>query len=111
MKSIEADLLKTAAKEAKGISKAASILSSSYKDQDEKKLRDKLVSKLKQKEMDKMKNCGEKLRDVREGHAGAYEEDELSDISDDEQELEVRSLILNCVNKSKSYFARVKLLL
>ena len=57
MKSLEADLLKTAAKEAKDnlVGKAANtmLISASYQEKDEKQLRDKLVTKLKQKAEDR----------------------------------------------------------
>ena len=91
MKSIEADLLKTAAKEAKGSMKivgrtAANILALNYNDKDEKRLRDKLVSKLKQKEVDKMEHFGERLKNAKEG----IYDDSMEDISDDD--LEVRYL-------------------
>ncbi len=78
--------MKAAAKEAKGIGKAATILSNSYKDQDEKRLRDKLVNKLKQKEVQRMEDCGKKITNAKQG----YDSDQsMEDISD--QELEVRS--------------------
>ena len=57
MKSLEADLLKTAAKEAKDglVGRAANtmLISASYQEKDEKQLRDKLVTKLKQKAEDR----------------------------------------------------------
>lgn len=60
VKNLEKDLLRTAAKEARGtVAKSATI---SYKDQDEKKLRDKLVQRLKQKELNRMEHFGERIR-------------------------------------------------
>lgn len=89
MKSIEADLLKTAAKEVKGSMKAivgrtaANMLAFNYNDRDEKRLRDKLVSKLKQKEVDKMEHFGERLKNAKEG----IYDDSMEDISDDDLEV------------------------
>lgn len=63
MKSLEKDLLKAAkaaSKQHKGSDITAFI---SGKDQDELALRDKLVSKLKEKEIEKMKQYGENLKD------------------------------------------------
>ena len=88
LKSIEDDLLKTAAKEAKGIGigKAATLLSHSYKDRDEKKLRDKLVTKLKQKEMQKMEHFGKRIKNLGDG-SDLSDLNSMEDIS--EAELEV----------------------
>lgn len=61
LKSLEADLLKTAAKEAKHVGKTNTLLSSAYRDQDEKKLRDKLVSKLQEKEEQRVKHLEKQL--------------------------------------------------
>lgn len=62
VKNLEKDLLK-AAKAVSKLDKKADITALIGKDKDEKELRDKLVSKLKEKEIEKMKECGEKLRD------------------------------------------------
>ena len=63
MKSLEKDLLK-AAKAASKQHKGSDITTFiSGKDQDELALRDKLVSKLKEKEIEKMKQYGENLKD------------------------------------------------
>ena len=86
IKNLEDDLLKTAAKEAKGIEKAATILSHSYKDRDEKKLRDKLVTKLKKKEEDKISHFNQKIKNVMDGKRGVSYESEMEDISDDDLE-------------------------
>ena len=53
---------------------------------DEKELRDKLVSKLKQKEIDKMEQCGENLR-----QSCLYSDDSMEDIS--EEDLDVSNYI------------------
>ena len=101
MKSIEDDLLKTAAKEAKGLTKAATILSKSYKDKDEKSLRDKLVNKLKEKEVNRMKHLdvkmkkilGEKIDD--EDDSNEEEDDILGSMEEiSDEEIEVRITIL-----------------
>lgn len=62
VKNLEKDLLK-AAKAVSKLDKKADITALIGKDKDEKELRDKLVLKLKEKEIEKMKECGEKLRD------------------------------------------------
>merc|ERR1719394_1915190 len=98
MKSLEADLLKTAAKEAKDnlVGKAANtmLISASYQEKDEKQLRDKLVTKLKQKAEDRMNTHDKRLRKkeakrsrlrrIADGEeVEDEEEDEYSDDSDD----------------------------
>merc|ERR1719273_174449 len=62
VKNSEKDLFKTA-KIASKLSKKSDITGLIEKDRDEAELRNKLVSKLKEKEIEKMKECGEKLRD------------------------------------------------
>jgi len=62
VKNSEKDLFKTA-KLASKLSKKSDITGLIEKDRDEAELRNKLVSKLKEKEIEKMKECGEKLRD------------------------------------------------
>eukprot|EP00095_Tigriopus_kingsejongensis_P001020 maker-scaffold2058_size21661-snap-gene-0.8 protein:Tk01020 transcript:maker-scaffold2058_size21661-snap-gene-0.8-mRNA-1 annotation:"hypothetical protein HELRODRAFT_62550" len=85
VKNLEKDLLRTAAKEAKGtFVKAATILSTSYKDQDEKELRDKLVHRLKQKEVNRMEHCGERIRKQQFLRPDSNMTDGLEDISDEE---------------------------
>ncbi len=93
VKSIEADLLETAAKEAnkRVVGKAATILAKSYKDRDEKFLRDKLVTKLKQREVNKMGHLTQKLRHVKgeiDGHGDGGDQS-MEEISDQE-------LTVNC---------------
>ena len=97
LKTIEADLLKTAAKEAKGITKAANMLSKTYKEKDENRLREKLVTKLKQKEINKMEHLVERLQDVRDGnHALLFDSEDVEDISDEELQVKIRIMISRC---------------
>ena len=63
VKNSEKDLFKTAKIASKMSGKKTDITSLIGKDRDEAELRNKLVSKLKEKEIEKMKECGEKLRD------------------------------------------------
>ena len=61
------------------------MLSKTYKEKDENRLREKLVSKLKQKEIHKMEHLVERLQDVREGNHGfLFDSDDVEDISDEE---------------------------
>merc|ERR1712150_198301 len=64
VKTREKDLLKTAKAASKRLNKGEtlSLLSKDNANSDEKELREKLVSKLKQKEIDKIEQCGENLR-------------------------------------------------
>ena len=82
VKNLEKDLLKAAKTASKYNKKAADFTNLiSGKDKDEKELRDKLVTKLKEKEIEKMKECGEKLRD---NSFYITDDDEMEDISEDE---------------------------
>ncbi len=79
---MEKDLLK-AAKAATKVGRGGDLSSMvSGGDKDEKVLRDKLVSKLKQKEMDRVKLHGDKLRDARDRNLYTSSEDSMEDISD-----------------------------
>merc|ERR1712083_222406 len=60
VKNSEKDLFKTAKIASKMSGKKTDITSLIGKDRDEAELRNKLVSKLKEKEIEKMKECGEK---------------------------------------------------
>ncbi|TRY75592.1 hypothetical protein TCAL_00520 [Tigriopus californicus] len=93
VKNLEKDLLRTAAKEAKGtFAKAATILSTSFKDQDEKALRDKLVQRLKQKELNRMEHFGDRLRRTQGLVSNSdSSSDGLEDISDEENVEEMKS--------------------
>jgi hypothetical protein len=87
VKSLEKDLLK-AAKAATKLDKRADITALIGKDKDEKELRDKLVSKLKQKEIDKMEQYGEKLRDAKD-NSFYYSDDSIEDISDEDLDVSI----------------------
>lgn len=66
---------------------ASSMLTMSYKDADEKDLRDKLVTKLKQKAADKMAHCDKRLKKKREKRRRLHElDDDDDDRSGDENE-------------------------
>lgn len=81
VKNLEKDLFK-AAKAVSKLDKKADITSMiGKKDKDEKELRDKLVFKLKQKEIDKMEKCGENLRD---NSFYCAESDSMEEISDED---------------------------
>ena len=83
VKTREKDLLKTAKNASKRLNKGeadiTSLLSKDNAKSDEKELRDKLVNKLKQKEINKMEQCGEKLR-----KSGAFLYSDAEDISDED---------------------------
>ena len=81
VKNSEKDLFKTA-KLASKLSKKSDVTGLIEKDRDEAELRNKLVSKLKEKEIEKMKECGEKLRDNSFYYSDGNESRE--DISDEE---------------------------
>ena len=89
MKSLEKDLLKAAkaaSKQHKGSDITAFI---SGKDQDELALRDKLVSKLKEKEIEKMKQYGENLKDS----SFIFSDDgSMEEISDEDLVIKIYSL-------------------
>jgi arginine/serine-rich splicing factor 17 len=67
VRNLEADLLKAVAKEAKARPAGKDLVTSSLtscKEQDEKALRDKLISRLKDKESKRVEYCGQKIRSV-----------------------------------------------
>ena len=89
VKHLEKDLLKTAKAAVTKYDK--DITSLIGPDKDEKELRDKLVTKLKQKEIEKMKECGEMRDKIRENAATSFSYSEnddegsmMEDISDEE---------------------------
>merc|ERR1719264_832286 len=90
MKSLEADLLKTAAKEAKDglMGKAANtmLISASYQEKDEKQLRDKLVTKLKQKAEDRMATHDKRLRKKEAKRSRLRRIADGEDVDDEEDE-------------------------
>ncbi len=94
VKSLEKDLFK-AAKAATKVGKSADISSiiSGGGDKDEKVLRDKLVSKLKQKEIEKVKIHGDKLRDARD--MSFYVSSSMEDISEDDLSVRNIKIVLN----------------
>merc|ERR1712218_695316 len=83
VKTREKDLLKTAKNASKRLNKGeadiTSLLSKDNAKSDEKELRDKLVSKLKQKEIDKIEACGENLK-----QSCLYSDDSMEEISDED---------------------------
>ena len=83
VKTREKDLLKTAKAASKRLNKGeadiTSLLSKENANSDEKELREKLVSKLKQKEIDKIEQCGENLR-----QSCLYSDDSMEEISDED---------------------------
>merc|ERR1712083_949161 len=79
VKNSEKDLFKTA-KIASKLSKKSDITGLIEKDRDEAELRNKLVSKLKEKELEKIKASDEKLRD----NTFYSDNESREDISDDE---------------------------
>ena len=94
VKTREKDLLKTAKAASKRLNKGeggsdiASLLSKDNAiNSDEKELRDKLVSKLKQKEIDKMEQCGENLR-----QSCLYSDDSMEDISEEDLDVIIRHI-------------------
>ena len=79
VKNSEKDLFKTAKIASKMSGKKTDITSLIGKDRDEAELRNKLVSKLKEKEIGKMKECNEKLRDKSFYSDGSESREEISD--------------------------------
>ena len=65
-----------------------------YKDQDEKVLRDKLVNRLKEKEVLKMEHFGERLKNAKENNYFDSSDDGVEDISEEDLE-QVISFNLN----------------
>ena len=79
---LEAELLETAKRVSKKVNKFGKTMT--YKDQDEKLLRDKLVNRLKEKEVLKMEHFGERLKNAKENNYFDSSDDGVEDISDDE---------------------------
>ena len=88
VKEWEVEVLKTAAKKAKGqLGKAAASMLTGYNEKDEKQLRDKLVRKLKQKEQQRIDKAAERLKTAKEDKDKyEHEEEHISagDTSEDE---------------------------
>ena len=80
---LEADLLETAKRASKKTKIGTPM---TYKDQDEKVLRDKLVNRLKEKEVLKMEHFGERLKNAKENNYLDSSDDGVEDISDDDLE-------------------------
>merc|ERR1711994_608542 len=78
---IEADLIETAKRSSK---RAKLETPMTYKDQDEKLLRDKLVNRLKEKEVLKIGHFGERLKNAKENNYFDSSDDGVEDISDDD---------------------------
>ena len=83
----EKDLFKTA-RVASKLSKNNDVTGLIGKDRDEAELRNKLVSNLKEKEIKKMKECGDKIRNDKLYSDG---EESREEISDDEEDNTSRS--------------------
>ena len=79
---LEAELLETAKRASKKGNKSGETMT--YKDQDEKTLRDKLVNRLKEKEVLKMEHFGERLKNAKENNYFDSSDDGVEDISDDD---------------------------
>ena len=79
---LEAELLETAKRTSKKANKSGETMT--YKDQDEKLLRDKLVNRLKEKEVLKMEHFGERLKNAKENNYFDSSDDGVEDISDDD---------------------------
>ena len=80
---------------AKRVSKKTNKISTTmtYKDQDEKLLRDKLVNRLKEKEVLKMEHFGERLKNAKEQNYFDSSDDGVEDISDEDLD-QVRLLFI-----------------
>ena len=79
---LEAELLETAQRTSKKSNKLKATMT--YKDQDEKLLRDKLVNRLKEKEVLKIGHFGERLKNAKENNYFDSSDDGVEDISDDD---------------------------
>ena len=82
VQNLEAELLKTAKRVSKKASRMGTTMT--YKDQDEKLLRDKLVTRLKEKEVLKMEHFGERLRNAKENNYFESSDDGVEDISEED---------------------------
>ena len=82
MRNLEAELLETAKRVSKKATDAAGTMT--YKDRDEKLLRDKLVTRLKEKEVQKMEHFGERLKNAKENNYIETSDDGVEDISDED---------------------------
>ena len=94
---LEADLLETAKRASKKTKIGTPM---TYKDQDEKVLRDKLVNRLKEKEVLKMEHFGERLKNAKENNYLDSSDDGVEDISDDDLE-QVEFLTIQSFYKRK----------
>ena len=88
---LEAELLETAKRVSKKTNKLGTTMT--YKDQDEKLLRDKLVNRLKEKEVLKMEHFGARLKNAKEQNYLDSSDDGVEDISDDDLD-QVRKLFV-----------------
>ena len=82
VQNLEAELLETAKRVSKKATDAAGTMT--YKDRDEKLLRDKLVTRLKEKEVQKMEHFGERLKNAKENNYIETSDDGVEDISDED---------------------------
>ena len=82
MKVSEKDLFKTA-RVASKLSKNNDVTGLIGKDRDEAELRNKLVSNLKEKEIKKMKECGDKIRNDKLYSDGDESREEISEEEED----------------------------
>lgn len=82
VQNLEAELLETAKRVSKKANKLGTAMT--YKDQDEKLLRDKLVNRLKEKEVLKMEHFGERLKNAKENNYFDSSDDGVEDISEED---------------------------
>ena len=82
VRNLEAELLETAKRVSKKATDASGTMT--YKDRDEKLLRDKLVTRLKEKEVQKMEHFGERLKNAKENNYIETSDDGVEDISDED---------------------------
>merc|ERR1712110_503585 len=82
VRNLEAELLETAKRVSNKAADAAGTMT--YKDRDEKLLRDKLVTRLKEKEVQKMEHFGERLKNAKENNYIETSDDGVEDISDED---------------------------
>ena len=94
----EKDLFKTA-RVASKLSKNNDVTGLIGKDRDEAELRNKLVSNLKEKEIKKMKECGDKIRNDKLYSDGDESREEISEEEDDNV-----SVFFFSKNSTKNFF-------
>ena len=107
MLNLEADLLETAKRASKKTKIGTPM---TYKDQDEKVLRDKLVNRLKEKEVLKMEHFGERLKNAKENNYLDSSDDGVEDISDDDlEQVEFLTTIQSFYHRNKYNYVSINL--